>query len=125
MNYYYIIESKNHATCVCVYMCKDWVWIPDPKDEQARVQKAQNNKFVKSGLENWAKMSWIANKVDSSDKNKKINGFQLKKVVHGEIRGDQFLYLYLKYDYKFISWLLQCFSFDFSSSFPWRVSYII
>ena len=20
MNYYYIIESKNHTTCVCVYM---------------------------------------------------------------------------------------------------------
>ena len=82
---------------------KDRVWIPYPKDEQAHAQKAQNNKFVKSGLENWARMSWIANKVDSSDKNKKINGFQLKKVVHGEIRGDQFLYLYLKYDYKFIS----------------------
>jgi len=41
--------------------------------------------------------------VDSSDKNRKINGFQLKKVVLGEVCGDQFLYLYLKYDYKFIS----------------------
>ena len=48
-------------------------------------------------------MSWIENKVDSSDNNRKINGFQLKKVVLGEVRGDQFLYLYLKYDYKFIS----------------------
>ena len=70
-------------------------------------------------------MSWMANKVGSSDKNRKINGFQLKKVALGEVRGDQFLYLYLKYDYKFISRLLQCFSFDFFSLFPWRVSYII
>jgi len=41
--------------------------------------------------------------VDSSDKNRKINGFQLKKVVLREVQGDQFLYLYLKYNYKFIS----------------------
>ena len=43
-------------------------------------------------------MSWMANKVDLSDKNRKTNGFQLKKVVLGEVRGDQFLYLHLKYD---------------------------
>ena len=44
-------------------------------------KKPQNNKFVESGLKNWAKMSWMANKVDLNDKNRKINGFQLKKVV--------------------------------------------
>ena len=62
-------------------ICKDHVWIPNPKDEQTQAQKAQNNKFVESELENWARMSWMTNKVDSSDKNRKINGFQLKKVV--------------------------------------------
>ena len=45
----------------------------------------------------------MANKVDSNEKNRKIDGFQLKKVILEQVRGDQFLYLYLKYDYKFIS----------------------
>ena len=54
-------------------------------------------------MENWTKISWMANKMGSSDKNRKINGFQLKKVVLGEVREDQFLYIYLKYDYNFIS----------------------
>ena len=54
-------------------------------------------------MENLARMSWMANKVDSNDKNRKIEGFQLKKVVLGQVRGNQFLYIYLKYDYKFIS----------------------
>jgi len=46
-----------------------------------RSKKPQNNKFVESELKNWAKIRWMANKVDSNDKNRKINGFQLKKVV--------------------------------------------
>ena len=92
------VEDKHHY----IY-CKDRVWIPNPKDEQAQAQKTQNNKFVESGLENQTKMNQMANKVDLSDKSRKINGFQLKKVVLGPLRGDQFLYLYLKYDYKFIS----------------------
>jgi len=65
-------------------------------------------------------MSWIENKVDSSDNNRKINGFQLKKVILGEVWGDQLLYLYLKYDYKFISWLLQCFSLDSTSPYSMK-----
>ena len=36
-------------------------------------QKAQNNEFVDSGLENWAKMSWITNKADANDKNRKMD----------------------------------------------------
>jgi len=48
-------------------------------------------------------MSWTANRVDSNDKNKKIDGFQLEKIVLEQVRGDQFLYIYHKYDYKFIS----------------------
>ena len=86
--------------------CKDRIWIPDPTNEQAQAQKAQNNKFIESVLENWAIMSWMANKVDSNYKNRKIDGFQLKKVVIGQVQGDQFLYLYLNYNYKFIFWLL-------------------
>ena len=34
---------------------KDRVWIPDPKDEQAHAQKAQNNKFVENGWQ----IKWI------------------------------------------------------------------
>ena len=34
--------------------------------------KSQNNEFVESALENWAKMSWTTNSVGSDDKNRKI-----------------------------------------------------
>ena len=34
--------------------------------------KSQNNEFIESALENWAKMSWTTNSVDSDDKNRKI-----------------------------------------------------
>ena len=34
--------------------------------------KTQNNEFVESGLENWAKMSWTTTNVDSNYKNIKI-----------------------------------------------------
>ena len=43
--------------------------------------------------------------------------FFSRKVVLREVWGDQFLYLYLRYDYKLIFWLLQCFSFDLSPPF--------
>ena len=45
----------------------------------------------------------MANKVDSNDMNRKVDGFQLKKVILGQVQGDQFLYIYLKYDYMIIS----------------------
>ena len=73
---------------LCFFFClyyKDRVGIPSPKNEQARAQKAQHNKFVESELENWARMSWMANKVDSNDKNRKVDGFQLEKVVLGQV----------------------------------------
>ena len=41
--------------------------------------------------------------MDSNDKNRKVDIFQLKKVVLGQVPGDQLLYIYLKYDYKIIS----------------------
>ena len=90
------------------------IWIPSPNDGWTQTQKAQNNEFIETGLENWAKISWMTNKVNSNDKNRKIDWFQLKKIVFGTIQGDQFLYISLRFDYKFASWLLQCFSLDFS-----------
>ena len=97
------------------YICKDQIWVPGPKGGWTQAQQAQNNEFVESGLENWAKMSWTTNKVGSNDKNRKIYGFKVKKIVLSKVRGDQFLYISHKFDYKFDSWLLQCFSLDFSS----------
>ena len=76
-------------------------------------QKTQNNEFVDSGLENWVKMSRTTDKVGSNDKNRKIDWFKQKKIILGIVRGDQFLYISHKFDYKFDSWLLQCFSLDF------------
>ena len=39
--------------------------------------KVQNNKFVESAIENWAKINWTTNKVDPNDKDKKIDKFLL------------------------------------------------
>ena len=70
-------------------------------------------------------MSWTTNKVSSNDKNRKIDWFKLKKIVIGTVRRDQFLYTSHKFDYKFGSWLLQCFSFDFSIPFFLESSFSI
>ena len=43
----------------------------------------------------------------------KIDKFKLKKIVLGTVRGGQFLNISLKFDYKYNSWLLQCFSLSF------------
>ena len=40
----------------------------------------------------------------------KMNKFEQKKIVIDAVRGDQFLYITLKFDYKYSSGLLQCFS---------------
>ena len=66
-------------------------------------QKAQNNEFVESWLENWVLMSQIITKLDSDDKRMKIDKFKLKNIVINTVWGDQFLYIYLKFDYKFSS----------------------
>ena len=62
-------------------------------------------------------MNQIITKVDSDDKRMKMNKFELKKIVIGIVRGDQFLYISLKFDYKYNSGLLQCFSLSFSIAF--------
>ena len=48
-------------------------------------------------------MNLIITKVDSDDKRMKTNKFELKKIVLGIVRGDQFLYISLKFDYKYNS----------------------
>ena len=49
-------------------------------------------------------MDQTTSKVDSNDKKMKIDWFNLKKIVIGTVRGDQFLYyISLKFDYKFNS----------------------
>ena len=66
-------------------------------------QTTQNNEFIESGSENWVLMNQIITKLDSDDKRMKIDKFKLKKIVLGVVRGDQFLYISLKFDYKFSS----------------------
>ena len=45
-------------------------------------------------------MNWTTNKVNSDDKKRKIYWFKLNEIVLGTVRGDQFLYNSLKFDYK-------------------------
>ena len=92
--------------CVHKGLCKDQIWVFSPNGGWTQAQQVQNNEFVESGLENWVKMSWMTNKVDSNDKNRKIDWFKLKKIVLDTIQGDPFLYVSHKFDYKFSSWLL-------------------
>ena len=48
-------------------------------------------------------MNQTISKVDLDDKKIKLDWFNLKKIVLDIIRGDQFLYISLKFDYKFNS----------------------
>ena len=58
-------------------------------------------------------MNQIIIKVDLDDKRMKMNKFELKKIVLSIVQGDQFLFISLKFDYKYSSGLLQCFSLSF------------
>ena len=58
-----------------------------------RPKKIQNNEFIENELKNWVKMSWTTNSMGLNDKNKKINWFNLEKIVIGTIRGSEFLYI--------------------------------
>ena len=46
-------------------------------------------------------MNQKTSKVDFDDNKIKIDWFNLKKIVLGTVQGDQFLYISLKFDYKF------------------------
>ena len=54
--------------------------------------KTQYNEFVENGLENWVLMNYTTSKVGFNDKKMKIDWFNMKKIILGTIRGDQFLY---------------------------------
>ena len=95
---------------------KDQIWVPSSKDGRT-FQKAQNNEFVESELENWAKTSWTTNRMRSNDKNMKIDWFKLKKIVLDTIWGGLFFYISYKSVYKVGSWLQQYFSLNFSVSY--------
>ena len=57
-------------------------------------------------LKNWALVNQTTNKIKLDDKRMKMNKFELKKIVLGTVWEDQFLYIYLKFDYKYNSGLL-------------------
>ena len=57
-------------------------------------------------LKNWVLVNQTTNKVKLDDKRMKMNKFELKKIVLGTVREYQFLYIYLKFDYKYNSGLL-------------------
>ena len=46
-------------------------------------------------------MNQATSKVDFDDRKMKIDWFNLKKIILGTVRLDQFLYISLKFDYKF------------------------
>ena len=48
-------------------------------------------------------MSGVAIVVDPNDNKVEINRFLLKKIVIGTVWGDQFLYIFLNFDYKYNS----------------------
>ena len=93
MVYIDINYSKYNLNLILYVCCKDAIWVPSPSCKWTQAQKAQYNEFVESGLENWALMNQTASKVDSDDKEMKIDWFNLKKIVLGIIWGDQFLYI--------------------------------
>ena len=95
--------------------CKDQIWVLSPKGGWTSAQRAQNNEFVENELENRVLINQKNAKVDPDDKWMKLDRFMLTKIILGTVRGDQFLYISFKFDYKVSSWLLQCFSLDFRS----------
>ena len=48
-------------------------------------------------------MSQTISKVDPNNKKMKIDWFNLKEIIIGIVQGDQFLYIFFKFDYKFNS----------------------
>ena len=45
-------------------------------------------------------MSWVTIIIDPNDNKVKIDWFYQKKIVLSTIRKDQFLYIFLEFDYK-------------------------
>ena len=55
-------------------------------------------------------MSWTTSKMDSNDKKRKIDWFELKKIVLGEVRGDQFIYIYIYISSLITNSVLDCYN---------------
>ena len=122
---YYKNLFKHYLYIISNCECKDTIWIPSPKDKWTQAQKTQYNEFVESELENWVLINQTTSKVDLDDKKMKIDWFILNKIVLSTVRGDQFLYIFLKFDYKFSSQLLQYFFFYFSIPSSQSISSIL
>ena len=90
-----------------IISCKETIWIQNSKVKRIQAQRVQYNEFVESELENQAIMSWVAIMVDPNDNKVEIDQFLLKKMILVTIRGDQFLYIFFEFDYKYSS---QCYS---------------
>ena len=41
-------------------------------------------------------MSWVTIIIDPDDNKVKVDWFYLRKIIHGTVRGDQFMYIFLK-----------------------------
>ena len=76
-----------------------------------------NNEFIENGLENWVLVNRTNLRMGSNRKVMKRKGFVVKKIVIGRIRGGLFLYIALKFGYKFSSRMLQCFFLSYSITF--------
>ena len=62
-------------------------------------------------------MNQAITKVNSDDKRMKIDKFILKKIVLGKVRGDLFLYISFRSDYKVSSYCYSIFLLVFRSPF--------
>ena len=76
-----------------------------------------NNEFIENGLENWVLVNRTNLRMGSDRKVMKRKGFVVKKIVIGRIQGGLFLYIALKFGYKFSSIMLQCFFLSYSITF--------
>ena len=85
---------------VCMYVRTQFESLAKRINE-LRPKKTQYNEFVESGLENWVLINQTISKMDSDDKKMKTDWFNLKKIILDTVQGDQFLYIFLKFDYKF------------------------
>ena len=83
------------------------------KVDGLRPKKPKTMNLQRMGQKNQALMNQTNVKVDPDDKKMKLDRFVVKKIVIGTIRGDQFLYLSFRFDYKVSSRLQQCFSLRF------------
>ena len=63
-------------------------------------------------------MNQTNTKVDSNDKRMKIDRIMLKKIVIGKVRGDLFLYISFRFDYRVSSYCYMFFSQFFDPLLP-------